>query len=164
MSVSLDTILSNGIKRPLSLLPPAQGFLTIGADLHFAKGLREVIEKNRPADTRDPRTSSAPPPSTAAVLALSPYPGSCIQDSTTSHPLPHPITASSVLYNPQCHREDGVLSCTQFNSIITVNPSITVRPLSLWGVLSFVLIVGCYQCNEGNSFSREGVKPHPGEL
>uniref|UniRef100_A0A7N5JJY0 Phospholipid transfer protein n=1 Tax=Ailuropoda melanoleuca TaxID=9646 RepID=A0A7N5JJY0_AILME len=43
------------------------GFLTIGADLHFAKGLREVIEKNRPANTRDPLASSAPPPSTAAA-------------------------------------------------------------------------------------------------
>ncbi|MBV99305.1 Phospholipid transfer protein, partial [Eschrichtius robustus] len=43
------------------------GFLTIGADLHFAKGLREVIEKNRPANTRDPRAPSAPPPSMAAV-------------------------------------------------------------------------------------------------
>ncbi|XP_019492556.1 PREDICTED: phospholipid transfer protein [Hipposideros armiger] len=43
------------------------GFLTIGADLHFAKGLREVIEKNRPADPMDPRASSAPPPSVAAV-------------------------------------------------------------------------------------------------
>ncbi|XP_054429645.1 phospholipid transfer protein [Pteronotus mesoamericanus] len=44
------------------------GFLTIGADLHFAKGLREVIEKNRPAATRDFRTSPAPPPSTAAAV------------------------------------------------------------------------------------------------
>ncbi|KAB0395569.1 hypothetical protein E2I00_015681 [Balaenoptera physalus] len=43
------------------------GFLTIGADLHFAKGLREVIEKNRPANTRDPRAPSAPPPSVVAV-------------------------------------------------------------------------------------------------
>ncbi|XP_058418577.1 phospholipid transfer protein isoform X3 [Diceros bicornis minor] len=43
------------------------GFLTVGADLHFAKGLREVIEKNRPTETRDPTASSAPPPSTAAV-------------------------------------------------------------------------------------------------
>uniref|UniRef100_A0A452VMJ0 Phospholipid transfer protein n=1 Tax=Ursus maritimus TaxID=29073 RepID=A0A452VMJ0_URSMA len=43
------------------------GFLTIGADLHFAKGLREVIEKNRPANTRDPLASSAPPPSTTAA-------------------------------------------------------------------------------------------------
>ncbi|XP_006881801.1 PREDICTED: phospholipid transfer protein [Elephantulus edwardii] len=42
------------------------GFLTIGADLHFAKGLREVIEKYRPVNDRDPQTSSAPPPSTAA--------------------------------------------------------------------------------------------------
>uniref|UniRef100_A0A452VMH3 Phospholipid transfer protein n=2 Tax=Ursus maritimus TaxID=29073 RepID=A0A452VMH3_URSMA len=45
------------------------GFLTIGADLHFAKGLREVIEKNRPANTRDPLASSAPPPSTTAAQA-----------------------------------------------------------------------------------------------
>lgn len=43
------------------------GFLTIGADLHFVKGLREVIEKNRPANTMDSRVPSAPPPSTAAV-------------------------------------------------------------------------------------------------
>ncbi|XP_066243753.1 phospholipid transfer protein [Saccopteryx leptura] len=43
------------------------GFLTIGADLHFAKGLREVIEKNRPAGTTESRAPSAPPPSTAAV-------------------------------------------------------------------------------------------------
>ncbi|KAK1337686.1 hypothetical protein QTO34_002319 [Cnephaeus nilssonii] len=43
------------------------GFLTIGADLHFAKGLREVIEKNRPANTMDSGVPSAPPPSTPAV-------------------------------------------------------------------------------------------------
>ncbi|CAK6447876.1 unnamed protein product [Pipistrellus nathusii] len=44
------------------------GFLTIGADLHFAKGLREVIEKNRrPANTVDSGVPSAPPPSTAAA-------------------------------------------------------------------------------------------------
>lgn len=43
------------------------GFLTIGADLHFAKGLREVIEKNRPANTVDSGVPSAPPPSAAAV-------------------------------------------------------------------------------------------------
>ncbi|KAM5305904.1 phospholipid transfer protein [Glossophaga mutica] len=41
------------------------GFLTIGADLHFAKGLREVIEKNQPVATRASQTSHAPPPSTA---------------------------------------------------------------------------------------------------
>lgn len=28
---------------------PLQGFLTVGADLHFSKGLREVIEKYRSA-------------------------------------------------------------------------------------------------------------------
>uniref|UniRef100_A0A671FPG4 Phospholipid transfer protein n=1 Tax=Rhinolophus ferrumequinum TaxID=59479 RepID=A0A671FPG4_RHIFE len=43
------------------------GFITIGADLHFAKGLREVIEKNRPAVPTDPAASSTPPPSTAAA-------------------------------------------------------------------------------------------------
>ncbi|XP_053527374.1 phospholipid transfer protein isoform X1 [Artibeus jamaicensis] len=45
------------------------GFLTIGADLHFAKGLREVIEKNRPAATRDSKASRAPPPSTPPSTA-----------------------------------------------------------------------------------------------
>uniref|UniRef100_A0A8C5XM78 Phospholipid transfer protein n=1 Tax=Microcebus murinus TaxID=30608 RepID=A0A8C5XM78_MICMU len=45
------------------------GFLTIGADLHFAKGLREVIEKNRPANARDAQAPSAPPASTAASTA-----------------------------------------------------------------------------------------------
>ncbi|ELK04252.1 Phospholipid transfer protein [Pteropus alecto] len=43
------------------------GFLTIGTDLRFVKGLREVIEKNWPATTMGPQASSAPPPSTAAV-------------------------------------------------------------------------------------------------
>ncbi|XP_037668220.1 phospholipid transfer protein [Choloepus didactylus] len=43
------------------------GFLTIGADLHFVKGLREVIEKNHPAYARDPQASSAPPPSMTAA-------------------------------------------------------------------------------------------------
>ncbi|XP_011367623.1 phospholipid transfer protein isoform X1 [Pteropus vampyrus] len=43
------------------------GFLTIGTDLRFVKGLRKVIEKNWPATTVGPQASSAPPPSTAAV-------------------------------------------------------------------------------------------------
>ncbi|XP_007936631.1 phospholipid transfer protein [Orycteropus afer afer] len=43
------------------------GFLTIGADLHFAKGLREVIEKYRPTDARDPQAPSTPPLSTVAA-------------------------------------------------------------------------------------------------
>lgn len=43
------------------------GFITIGADLHFAKGLREVIEKNKPAVLTDPGASSTPPPSTVAA-------------------------------------------------------------------------------------------------
>ncbi|XP_036900064.1 phospholipid transfer protein [Sturnira hondurensis] len=46
------------------------GFLTIGADLHFAKGLREVIEKNRPAATRGSQASRAPPPSTPPSTAV----------------------------------------------------------------------------------------------
>ncbi|NXE83132.1 PLTP protein, partial [Cochlearius cochlearius] len=36
------------------------GFLTVGADLHFSKGLREVIEKYRPAPTVPPYPSSRP--------------------------------------------------------------------------------------------------------
>uniref|UniRef100_A0A8C7AR21 Phospholipid transfer protein n=1 Tax=Neovison vison TaxID=452646 RepID=A0A8C7AR21_NEOVI len=59
--------LPEGINFVREVVTNHAGFLTIGADLHFAKGLREVIEKNRPADTRDPWTSSAPPPSKAAA-------------------------------------------------------------------------------------------------
>ncbi|XP_010833341.1 PREDICTED: phospholipid transfer protein [Bison bison bison] len=59
--------LPEGIDFVREVVTNHAGFLTIGADLHFAKGLREVIEKNRPTDTRDPQTSSTPPPSTAAV-------------------------------------------------------------------------------------------------
>ncbi|KAJ7413368.1 Phospholipid transfer protein [Willisornis vidua] len=36
------------------------GFLTVGADLHFTKGLREVIEKYRPVPTATAFTSSQP--------------------------------------------------------------------------------------------------------
>lgn len=43
------------------------GFITIGANLHFVKGLREVIEKNRSAEPKEPQASSAPPASTTAV-------------------------------------------------------------------------------------------------
>ncbi|XP_058988969.1 phospholipid transfer protein [Mustela lutreola] len=46
--------LPEGINFVREVVTNHAGFLTIGADLHFAKGLREVIEKNRPADTRDP--------------------------------------------------------------------------------------------------------------
>lgn len=42
------------------------GFLTIGADLHFAKGLHEVIYQNRPA-VAVVEDSSVSPPSTKAV-------------------------------------------------------------------------------------------------
>ncbi|PNJ85998.1 PLTP isoform 2 [Pongo abelii] len=56
--------LPEGINFVREVVMNHAGFLTIGADLHFAKGLREVIEKNRPADVR---ASTAPPPSTAAV-------------------------------------------------------------------------------------------------
>ncbi|XP_064429326.1 phospholipid transfer protein isoform X1 [Mirounga angustirostris] len=59
--------LPEGINFVREVVTNHAGFLTIGADLHFAKGLREVIEKNRPADTRDPWASSAPPPSTTAA-------------------------------------------------------------------------------------------------
>ncbi|KAI2595126.1 phospholipid transfer protein [Homo sapiens] len=56
--------LPEGINFVHEVVTNHAGFLTIGADLHFAKGLREVIEKNRPADVR---ASTAPTPSTAAV-------------------------------------------------------------------------------------------------
>ncbi|NXW74558.1 PLTP protein, partial [Hirundo rustica] len=36
------------------------GFLTVGADLHFSKGLREVIEKYRPVPTATAYSSSRP--------------------------------------------------------------------------------------------------------
>lgn len=39
---------------------PLQGFLTVGADLHFSKGLREVIEKYRPVPTATAYSSSQP--------------------------------------------------------------------------------------------------------
>uniref|UniRef100_A0A673V7M3 Phospholipid transfer protein n=1 Tax=Suricata suricatta TaxID=37032 RepID=A0A673V7M3_SURSU len=54
--------LPEGINFVREVVTNHAGFLTIGADLHFAKGLREVIEKNRPAATRDTWASSAPPP------------------------------------------------------------------------------------------------------
>uniref|UniRef100_A0A8C6ARE3 Phospholipid transfer protein n=1 Tax=Monodon monoceros TaxID=40151 RepID=A0A8C6ARE3_MONMO len=59
--------LPEGIDFVREVVTNHAGFLTIGADLHFAKGLREVIEKNRPANTGDPRAPSAPPPSMTAV-------------------------------------------------------------------------------------------------
>ncbi|XP_069352410.1 phospholipid transfer protein isoform X2 [Eulemur rufifrons] len=63
--------LPEGINFVREVVTNHAGFLTIGADLHFAKGLREVIEKNRPANARDAQAPSAPPastpPSTAAV-------------------------------------------------------------------------------------------------
>ncbi|KAM6147515.1 phospholipid transfer protein [Erethizon dorsatum] len=63
--------LPEGITFVREVVTNHAGFLTIGADLHFAKGLRELIEKNRPANARDAPASSAPPPST-----LSPQPPS----------------------------------------------------------------------------------------
>nr|XP_003467746.1 phospholipid transfer protein [Cavia porcellus]XP_005002853.1 phospholipid transfer protein [Cavia porcellus] len=59
--------LPEGISFVREVVTNHAGFLTIGADLHFAKGLREVIEKNQPANTKDTQASSAPPPSTAAA-------------------------------------------------------------------------------------------------
>nr|XP_004663955.1 phospholipid transfer protein [Jaculus jaculus]XP_045011857.1 phospholipid transfer protein [Jaculus jaculus] len=59
--------LPEGINFVREVVTNHAGFLTIGADLHFAKGLREVIDKNRPANPMDPGTSSAPPPSAAAA-------------------------------------------------------------------------------------------------
>lgn len=59
--------LPEGITFVREVVTNHAGFLTIGADLHFVKGLREVIEKNQPANTRDAQTSSVPPPSSAAA-------------------------------------------------------------------------------------------------
>uniref|UniRef100_A0A8C0X7U1 Phospholipid transfer protein n=1 Tax=Castor canadensis TaxID=51338 RepID=A0A8C0X7U1_CASCN len=59
--------LPEGIDFVREVVTNHAGFLTIGADLHFAKGLREVIDKNRPANARPLEPSSAPLPSTAAV-------------------------------------------------------------------------------------------------
>uniref|UniRef100_A0A8C8TS97 Phospholipid transfer protein n=1 Tax=Peromyscus maniculatus bairdii TaxID=230844 RepID=A0A8C8TS97_PERMB len=56
--------LPEGINFVREVVTNHAGFLTVGADLHFAKGLREVINKSRPAIAGD---SSVPPPSTAAA-------------------------------------------------------------------------------------------------
>ncbi|GAB1287203.1 Phospholipid transfer protein [Apodemus speciosus] len=53
--------LPEGINFVREVVTNHAGFVTVGADLHFAKGLREVIEKNRPA------YDDAPPPSAAAA-------------------------------------------------------------------------------------------------
>uniref|UniRef100_A0A8D1E0S2 Phospholipid transfer protein n=1 Tax=Sus scrofa TaxID=9823 RepID=A0A8D1E0S2_PIG len=59
--------LPEGINFVRKVVTNNRGLLTIGADLHVAKGLQEVSENNRPADTRRPQASSAPPSSRAAV-------------------------------------------------------------------------------------------------
>ncbi|KAM4841871.1 phospholipid transfer protein [Thomomys bottae] len=59
--------LPDGIDFVQEVVTNHAGFITIGADLHFAKGLREVINKNRPASTWDSGASRAPLPSTAAA-------------------------------------------------------------------------------------------------
>ncbi|XP_074067322.1 phospholipid transfer protein [Macrotis lagotis] len=51
--------LPEGIDFVKEVVTNQAGFLTIGADLHFTKGLREVIEKNRPVGDHGP-TSSPP--------------------------------------------------------------------------------------------------------
>ncbi|XP_044520038.1 phospholipid transfer protein [Gracilinanus agilis] len=51
--------LPEGIDFVKEVVTNQAGFLTIGADLHFTKGLREVIEKNRPAGDLGP--TSFPP-------------------------------------------------------------------------------------------------------
>ncbi|PKU28716.1 phospholipid transfer hypothetical protein [Limosa lapponica baueri] len=52
----LSTFIVTGMRFLLS----QQGFLTVGADLHFSKGLREVIEKYRPVPTTPTYPSSWP--------------------------------------------------------------------------------------------------------
>lgn len=56
--------LPEGINFVREVVTNHAGFVTVGADLHFVKGLREVIDKNRGADVVD---SSVPPPSAAAA-------------------------------------------------------------------------------------------------
>uniref|UniRef100_A2A5K2 Phospholipid transfer protein n=1 Tax=Mus musculus TaxID=10090 RepID=A2A5K2_MOUSE len=56
--------LPEGINFVREVVTNHAGFVTVGADLHFAKGLREVIDKNRPADVA---ASHVPPPSAAAA-------------------------------------------------------------------------------------------------
>ncbi|XP_072488450.1 phospholipid transfer protein [Notamacropus eugenii] len=55
--------LPEGIDFVKEVVTNQAGFLTIGADLHFTKGLREVIEKNRPSGDLGP--TSSPPQSVA---------------------------------------------------------------------------------------------------
>lgn len=57
--------LPEGINFVREVVTNHVGFVTVGADLHFAKGLREVIDKNRPAAVMD---SSVSPPSAAAGI------------------------------------------------------------------------------------------------
>lgn len=57
--------LPEGINFVREVVTNHAGFVTVGADLHFAKGLREVIDKNRPAVVMD---SSVSPPSAAAGI------------------------------------------------------------------------------------------------
>ncbi|XP_023580164.1 phospholipid transfer protein isoform X5 [Trichechus manatus latirostris] len=60
--------LPEGINFVREVVTNHAGFLTIGADLHFAKGLHDVIEKyHRPADASEPQASSVPPTSMAAA-------------------------------------------------------------------------------------------------
>ncbi|XP_027725152.1 phospholipid transfer protein [Vombatus ursinus] len=55
--------LPEGIDFVEEVVTNQAGFLTIGADLHFTKGLREVIEKNQPSGDLGP--TSSPPQSVA---------------------------------------------------------------------------------------------------
>uniref|UniRef100_A0A8I6AGE7 Phospholipid transfer protein n=1 Tax=Rattus norvegicus TaxID=10116 RepID=A0A8I6AGE7_RAT len=59
--------LPEGINFVHEVVTNHAGFVTVGADLHFAKGLREVIDKNRSAGGADTVDSSVPPPSAAAA-------------------------------------------------------------------------------------------------
>lgn len=61
-SVCLHVLLGRALSPPACALTlfPLQGFLTVGADLHFSKGLREVIEKYRPLPTAAAYSSSRP--------------------------------------------------------------------------------------------------------
>uniref|UniRef100_F6Y9F4 Phospholipid transfer protein n=1 Tax=Monodelphis domestica TaxID=13616 RepID=F6Y9F4_MONDO len=56
--------LPEGIDFVKEVVTNQAGFLTIGADLHFTKGLREVIEKNRPAGDLA-MVDAVPPPASS---------------------------------------------------------------------------------------------------
>uniref|UniRef100_A0A8C4VTS7 Phospholipid transfer protein n=1 Tax=Gopherus evgoodei TaxID=1825980 RepID=A0A8C4VTS7_9SAUR len=58
--------LPEGMDFTKEVVTSHMGFITVGADLHFSKGLREVIEKYQPAQ---PSPATAPPDSNSSLLS-----------------------------------------------------------------------------------------------